>query len=339
MLPGIEHFVEQERGLKFKRPVKSKLLAHKAFVAKLDKGDKPAKPKQVEKQVAVLASLGLVSANSDIAAQFKKAYDTDTLGFYSDKSKRLYVLGTKATPGVRAVLSHELTHALTDQWFGIRRPKLDKSNQELGLAFTALIEGDAERTRKAYEAQVLSPAEQKIARRQEGGGSSGPHVPKVVLELIGFPYAIGPRFVREVVAHGGLAALNAAYRKPPTSSLQLLDPPKFFDQVNPTHVPTPKPDGTQLEHGDLGVIGLLLMLENGVPRSNAPYGLLDWGGDQFTAWKAGPQKYCMRDTVVMSDSYGGYEIDAALKVWVKTRHGAARIERTGTTTTFLTCSS
>lgn len=338
-LPEIEQFVEQERGLKFKRPVKSTLLGHKAFVAKLDQGDSKPKPKQVEKTVADLSSVGLLPATADVAKQFKKAYDEGTLGFYSTKSKRLYVLGTKATPGVRAVLSHELTHALTDQWFGIHRPKLDKSNQELGIAFTALTEGDAERTRKAYEAEVLSPQERKIAHRQEGGGGPAPQVPKIVLELIGFPYAIGPRFVQGVVDHGGIPALNEAYRDPPRSSLQLLDPPAYFDHVNPQHVATPPSDGTRLDHGDLGLIGLLLMLENGVPRSSAPYGLLDWGGDQYVTWKAGDHRYCTRDTVLMRDPYGGAEFDAALKVWVKTRHGAAHIERTGQTTTFVTCSS
>lgn len=338
-LPEIEHFVEQERGLTFKRPVKATLLGHKAFVAKLDQGDSKPKPKQVEKTVADLSSVGLISATADVAQQFKKAYDEGTLGFYSTKSKRLYVLGTRATPGVRAVLSHELTHALTDQWFDIHRPKLDKSNEELGLGFTALTEGDAERTRKAYEAEVLSPQERKIAHRQEGGGAAAPHVPKIVLELIGFPYAIGPRFVGEVVDQGGIPALNAAYRNPPRSSLQLLDPSKYFDHVDPQHVPTPNADGARLDHGDLGMVGLLLMLEKGVSRSSAPYGLLDWGGDQYVSWKAGDHRYCTRDSVLMRDAYGVAEFDAALKVWVSSRNGAAHIEKTGTTTTFVSCSS
>ena len=38
-----------------------------------------------------------------------------------------------------------------------------------------------------------------------------------VLQIIGFPYAAGPDFISAVVSHGGLAALNAAYKKPPVS--------------------------------------------------------------------------------------------------------------------------
>src|SRR3954465_9050673 len=38
-LPAIERFVEKERGLRFKHPVKVKLLGERAFVAKLRKGE------------------------------------------------------------------------------------------------------------------------------------------------------------------------------------------------------------------------------------------------------------------------------------------------------------
>ena len=98
---------------------------------------------------------------------------------------------------MQAVLSHELTHALDDQWFGLNRPGLDKSNQELGLAFTALSEGDAERTRMAFEAK-LSAADKAAATKEENSGGT-PKVPDIVLQIIGFPYAAGPDFVDAVV--------------------------------------------------------------------------------------------------------------------------------------------
>ena len=43
-LPAIEHFVEKERGLRFKHPVKVKLLGEHAFVAKLRKSEGQPKP-------------------------------------------------------------------------------------------------------------------------------------------------------------------------------------------------------------------------------------------------------------------------------------------------------
>ncbi|HEX3898692.1 MAG TPA: hypothetical protein VHW74_05925 [Mycobacteriales bacterium] len=336
-LPGIEAFVEQERGLKFKRPVKVKLLAAKAFVKQLDKGDGAPSKSDIEQSESIFYSLGLLSPKVNIAKVFKDAGDDTTIGFYDFKTKRLYVRGTRATPGVRAVLSHELTHALTDQWFGLNRPKLDKSNQELGDAFTGLIEGDAERTRIAYEHKVLTPAQRKIAEQEENAGGRPPHVPLVILELIGFPYAVGPDFVDTLVEDGGIAELNHAYRHPPTSSEQLIDPTAYENHDNPKHVATPAADGTRVAHGDLGMIGLLLMLEHGLPRDEAQQAMTGWGGDQFASWRSG-SGWCLRDSVVMDYGLAMDAFQAGLKDWVKTRHGNAHIEQLGDKTTFVTCS-
>jgi hypothetical protein len=335
--PQIEAFVEKERGLTFKHSVHFAVLGKKAFLAKLHAHDKPPKPLEVEKSQAVFTSLGLISRQVDLVKAFRTATDEGTLGFYDPKSKRMYVLGHRATPGVRAVLSHELTHALTDQWFGINRPKLDKGNQELGLAFSALTEGDAERTRLAYE-KTMSAADQATAKREEGGDSAAPKVPKVVLELIGFPYAIGPSFVNAVVAHGGIKALNAAYRRPPKSSEQLVDPPLYFAHHDPVHVATPHPDRAKLDHGDLGFIGLALMLEHGIGGAAMQGALAGWAGDQYVAWRVGAGHWCLRDTVVLTDSGAAAQFDNALSQCVAARNGKAHLEQQGVSTTFKACS-
>jgi hypothetical protein len=331
--------VATERGLRFKRAVKATVLGHKAFVAKLDKGDNKPKPKAVERVQSTLSSIGLLSPTVNLVKAVKTANDEGTLGFYSPKSKHLYVLGHRATPGVRAVLSHELTHALTDQWFGLRRPKLEKSHDELSAGFTALTEGDAERTRKAYEQQVLTPDERIEARKEEsGGGGSLAGVPKIVLELIGFPYAIGPDFVDEVVSRGGIAGLNAAYKRPPTSTEQLVDPSAYFSHDDPKRVAVPAANGVKVDHGDLGYVGLVLMLENGLSRSQSQLAVTGWGGDQYATWRVGDHSWCLRDSVVMDYGFAAAQLDAALKDWAQTRGSKATIEHTGATTTFVTCS-
>jgi hypothetical protein len=337
VLPTLEAFVEKERGLRFKHPVKVSLLSRKAFVAKLRSLQKPPSAADAEKSKATLAALGLISPSLDLVKAFRTAYDAGTLGFYSFSTKRLYVRGTKATPGVQAVLTHELTHALTDQWFGLKRPALAKDNQEKSMGFTALTEGDAERTRMAFEAK-LSAADKKAAEREEGSGGS-PKVPQIVLELIGFPYAIGPSFVDAVLVAGGIARLNQAYRKPPVSSEQLLNPQAYLHHDDPVTVATPHADGTVVDHSDLGQVGLLLTLATRLDPQTARGATEGWGGDQYVVWRAGHNRWCLRDTVVMDDSGGTTEIGAALTQWAQGSHGRAHIEQEGQRTTFVSCSS
>src|SRR3954463_7912517 len=323
-LPAIERFVEQERGLRFKHPVKVKLLGERAFVAKLRKGEGQPKPAEVEQLTATLAALGLISPRLDVVKAFRTAYDVGTLGFYDFKDKRLYVRGTRATPGVRAVLSHELTHALDDQWFGLLRPGLRKDNQEKDLAFTALSEGDAERTRIAYEA-TMTKADQQAAKREEGDSVAPPHVPQVVLLLIAFPYIVGPRFVNTLFTRGGTKEIDRAFRTPPVSSEQLIDFDAYFAHDAPKHVETPTADGVRVDHSDLGFIGLLLMFQKTLDQATAHAAVAGWGGDQYVTWRAGDHRWCLRDTAVTDYAFAAQQLKHATQQWVARSNGHAHL--------------
>src|SRR4051812_11035134 len=336
-IPRIEAFVESERGLKFKHKVKVTLLSPAKFVAKLKAEQGKDDAKDAERLRATFSALGLIPASTDLLKAFRSAYAQGTIGFYDFKSKQLYVRGTKATPGVQAVLSHELTHALDDQWFGLNRPGLDKSNQELGLAFTALSEGDAERTRMAFEAK-LSSADKAAATKEENSGGT-PKVPNIVLQIIGFPYAAGPDFIKALTAHGGLAAVNAAYRKPPVSSEQILIPDRYFAHDVPKHVAYPHADRTVIDKGDLGLIGLFLTLSQQVGQTDAATGVRGWGGDEYVAWKASSGRYCLRDSVVMDDPDSTAALHTALAQWAHKSNGKMHVDQNGGTTTFTSCSS
>jgi hypothetical protein len=184
----------------------------------------------------------------------------------------------------------------------------------------------------------LSAADKAAATKEENSGGT-PKVPNIVLQIIGFPYAAGPDFIKAVIAHGGMAALNAAYRKPPVSSEQILIPDRYFAHDVPKHVAYPHADGTVIDKGDLGLIGLFLTLSQQVGQSDAATGVRGWGGDEYVAWKASAGRYCLRDSIVMDDADSTAALHTALAQWANKSNGKMRLEQRGTTTTFISCSS
>jgi hypothetical protein len=66
--------------------------------------------------------------------------------------------------------------------------------------------------------------------------------------------------------------------------------------------------------------------------------LAGWAGDQYVAWRAGTGHWCLRDTVVLTDSNAAVRFDSALSQWVAARNGKAQLEQQGVSTTFKACS-
>jgi hypothetical protein len=174
-------------------------------------------------------------------------------------------------------LVHELVHALQDQHFDLDRPELDDVDDERGIAFTALVEGDAARIETAWYRQQSLDRQQQIDR-MTGGGDRGDF--DVVDQLLAFPYYAGPAYVEWLLADGGQPALDAAFTEPPTTTEQVLRPSRLDDVVD---VPAPEPEGDVVDAGVLGLLGLHLLfgfdpLEFG--------GSVDaWAGDAYVTYE------------------------------------------------------
>jgi hypothetical protein len=54
------------------------------------------------------------------------------------------------------------------------------------------------------------------------------------------PYSIGPTFVEAIAIQEGEKAVDDAFRKPPTSDKQVLNPSSYLDEEKPKRVRAPK---------------------------------------------------------------------------------------------------
>jgi hypothetical protein len=222
-LPELQAFVEQERGLPFLEEVDVEVLDDDAFLEALY-APSPGEPEPREDRDAerTLVALGLLDEQVDLDEAVTDSLDEGVVGFYDPVDGRLAVRGREVDAFVELVLVHELTHALQDQHFDTARPELDEADDERGLAFRSLVEGDAVRVENAWiEAQPRAVQQELLDLFSGGAPSDGE---PVVEALLGFPYEAGPGLVEALLARGGQEALDAAFREPPTTGEQVLDP-------------------------------------------------------------------------------------------------------------------
>ena len=150
---------------------------------------------------------------------------------YLPTTKRIEIRGSlDAIP--KAVIVHELTHALQDQHFSVTyqgSPSLDES-----LAYRALVEGDAVRIEDAYRARHDADAHEAaleealstdaFIRTNQAIATDTSEAIEADLRLgiAGFPYVEGAAYVKALAHRGGQKLVDAKFLKPPTTTAEIM---------------------------------------------------------------------------------------------------------------------
>ncbi|HSH58338.1 MAG TPA: hypothetical protein VK988_01610 [Acidimicrobiales bacterium] len=325
----IQGFVERERGLTFKTPVKVKILDEAAFRAKVTEIDDEDR-KEIEESQAILRAMRLLDRDVDLLEAVQAFAGAGIAGLYDPETDELVVRGgEELSPSVRVTIAHELTHALEDQQFNLDRKDL---GDEADYGFSALVEGSALRIEDAYLRSL--PADERARARTEERVQAGKipdNVPPVVQFAFGFPYVYGPEVVSALLRAGGNARLDAAFAKPPASTEQVIDPRRYLDDDQPRAVPVPRAEKDPFDDGEIGQLFLFLMLRSELSDSVARRASDGWGGDRYVAWRDG-ERTCVRMDFVMDTPSDNDELVRALREWAGKRRGAATASGSSLTT-------
>jgi len=318
----ISRFVERERGLRFKKPVRVQLLGEGAFQRRLLVDfDKDAAENR--KDEVMLKGLGLVPPGDDMVGALRSLLGAGVVGFYDPETKALVVRGAALTPYVRTTIAHELTHALDDQWFDLDRPQYDHAADEVSFGFSALAEGDARRVEDAYRSS-LSTADQQAAAVEElqiGAKVDVGAVPPVLVDMVGAPYTDGEVFVEDLVAQGGNHALAGAFASPPRTSEQVLDPDAYLAHQGPVPVPHPQVAGPVVKQGLAGRLLITELLTPALGNRSAVDAATGWGGDWAVAWRDHGRP-CTTLTVVGDNATETAHLLSGFRQWATTQPGA-----------------
>lgn len=321
-------FVEKQRGLTYKSPVKAKLASDDEFNQELLK-DFDKDTAEFSKETTIFEALGMMPAGTDVAAALKKLLSGGVLGFYDPETDELYVRGTALTPYVKETLVHELTHALDDQHFDLDRNAYDERKDEIGFGFSALAEGNARRVEQAWRTQ-LSPADAAARDREElefGKGMDLRGVPEIFLVLLQAPYELGETFVDQLVRDKGQAGLDAAFGTPPDTSEQVMHTKKYETGEKRVEVTPPPADGPIEADGVFGefLLGMLLASAS----TDADVAAAGWGGDWYVTWKDAQRGTCARLAVQTDTVRDLDELLAALQEWQQKANPEAEISTLG----------
>ncbi len=282
--------VEEERALRFRRPVTPEPVSHERLVDLLQSGLDQEYPAPLEtRRQSILDFAG-----------------TQIVGFYDTQSHRLVFQGSSSpTPFQQFTLAHELTHALQDQAFGLSRlDQLIKTcRDERFLAFLSLAEGDAVESQVRWAQGNLTAAQIQELNREVSAFPPPPSsTPPFVQRMLQFPYTSGRAFVQALVVRGGLGAVNEAFRNPPDSTEQILHPDRYpADQPRNVNVPNirEKLGGPwkDLDVEEVGEAWLEGLLELRLPADRANQAGLGWDGGQYRAWALGDRTAVLMQTV------------------------------------------
>jgi hypothetical protein len=247
----VQRAVAELRGLDFRRQVPVTVESPDKLAKRLLRVlAEETNETDVRRQGRAMELLGELPRGTDLPKLLERLQAESVLGFYlpgkPPRKGGLYVRSSRGLdPYARIILAHELTHAVTDQHYDLT--KADKlaaagGHEDELAAYTGLVEGDASLLMQRYLAERLTPREQADAAVAvaRDGTPMRDAAPAAVRESMLFPYQEGLRFVQALYQRGGWAAVDRAYRDPPTTTEQLLHPERYLgtrDRPQPVAVP------------------------------------------------------------------------------------------------------
>jgi hypothetical protein len=241
-------------------------------------------------QEAAYKRLGMIPDTLKLQAFLTSLLEEQIVGFYDPGTKVLYVVDGSPTELVGTIVTHELIHALQDQYISLDSVQKLKDDNDRAEAAQSVFEGQA-----VYEQISIMLGGSNIAINLPGGWdriremirenqASMPvfaAAPKVIQETLIFPYLSGAEFYRNYKERKPGSVI---YKDMPVSTEQIIHPAAFFlTRDNPTKVTLGTlSNATNFYDNDLGEFETRLFLFQQLNDQNeAVRGASGWDGDRY----------------------------------------------------------
>lgn len=225
--------IEAVTGRRFKAELKFRLV-DRAFARDILEGEFELQMKKVLREMPV-EKLDMIIENSAHASAML------ILGKYSWRNKEFYLIPSNLYLQVTKlkikdeslddflflVITHEMVHALDDQYFDLGEKISHADNLEKSLAFNALMEGHAVYiTTKVAERLNIPDVAQELSVKS-AAGLIGVQT-RMQQEVFHNIYEKGSQFVAALVKDGGNEAVGKAFQNPPYNTRQIFHPEEYL---------------------------------------------------------------------------------------------------------------
>jgi hypothetical protein len=291
--------VAKLRGLKPKRKIKRDVVDEATLRKRLvERASREHNASELAAEERAFKRWGLLPPDADYAALVVDVLTEQIAGFYDPEDATLYIAQRPAGDDQWAelLLAHEIDHALQDQHFDLEKlTDVPVTEGDASLARRALVEGDgvvlmvelmlARNGTPAPWGDPMVAATLERTLEAATGESRLAQAPLVLREQLLFPYHAGLGFVAELRRRQPWAKVDAAFRRPPRSTEQVLHPEAYLADDKPVKVGVGLPRAlagwTVGHHTVWGEAGITVFLaEHGVAASTAATAAAGWGGDR-----------------------------------------------------------
>ena len=285
--------VEHAVGLKFKTPPRVETKTKPQLRTFLDQQFATSRAAHdVAGTESAYKLLGMIPDSMNLMTEMKTLLAEQVIGFYDPKTKVLYVMDSAPKAAIDLVLTHELVHALQDQYINLDSIQSTEGDNDRSSAADAIIEGQA-----FYDQMVAAAGSANFIAAMPGGWDALretirdnktampaiANAPMVLQETLLFPYLSGAEFMHDFEAR---EPGKQPYSDMPVSTTQILHPlTDFFGKRNwPTRVVLPPPPhGLAVQYDDnLGEFETRLFLFQHLnDQAAAIRGATGWAGDHY----------------------------------------------------------
>ncbi len=285
--------VERATGLTFRREPRVAVRSRDQLRAYLErKVRQEYPPAELRAQERVYKAFGLVPDTTDLLQLQLDVLQEQVAGFYDPDSSTLFLIRGGDPALLRAVISHELVHALQDQYTRLAPILRMRRQNDRQMAAQAVMEGQATLAGLLALAPGMTASQlsenwgqvrRMVRMQQESAAGAFASAPRILREGLIFPYIFGAEFMIGFESRrAGSTDMPYGERLPQTTE-QVLHASKYSAREPGLRLAFAATRGdTAVYDDDFGEFDTRVALESwGTAEGDALAAAGGWNGDRY----------------------------------------------------------